>query len=97
MSGRRGPTGASAFDPHCYCLWTVLLFLNKVCWSSIRCWLLVCWPTSLGWWYAGPALGVGCRCAGRPAWDAGVLADQPWMLVCWPTHLGFPVISRFVV
>ncbi|GAA6068909.1 uncharacterized [Tachysurus ichikawai] len=57
--------------------------------TSIRCWLLVCcptglgcWPTSLGWWYAGPALGAGCRCAGRPAWDAGVLAEQPGMLVC---------------
>ncbi|GAA6080019.1 uncharacterized [Tachysurus ichikawai] len=31
--------------------------------------MLVCWPTSLGCW-----------CAGRPAWDAGVLADQPRML-----------------
>ncbi|GAA6105949.1 uncharacterized [Tachysurus ichikawai] len=48
-----------------------------VCWSSIRCWLLVCRPTSLGRW-----------CAGRPAWDAGVPADQPGTLVCRPTSLG---------
>ncbi|GAA6097423.1 uncharacterized [Tachysurus ichikawai] len=47
-----------------------------VCWSSIRCWLLVCWPTSSGLWYAGPALVPQVLVA-------GVLADQPGMVICW--------------